>query len=82
MAVDVQTRSSTGQSAPGAPSTSGAPSTPDGVVDRILARTKSPLEKGEARKLVEALEKVSKECLPMNWYTQPADDRCCGLAIR
>lgn len=42
-------------------SASGPRPTLDEVVDRILVRAKSPLGGDEARKIVEALEKVSKK---------------------
>ena len=42
-------------------STSGLRPALDEVVDRILVRAKSPLGEDEARKIVEALEKVSKK---------------------
>ena len=57
--------------------TSGPRPTPDEVVDRILLRAKSPLGEDEARKIVEALEKVSRDRLPPNdWCFQPENHRC------
>ena len=88
MADNLQTTFSTGRSTPGAPSTSGDPvtpeeaMTPEEAVDRLLIWTESLLAESKAQELVETLDNVSKGCLPMNWCTQPADDRCCGLAIR
>jgi len=57
-----QTISNTGPSTPGVqPRNASVPQpTPDEVVDRLLDRAKSPLEEGEVRKVVEALEKVSR----------------------
>jgi len=56
----------------------GAQPTPDETVDRILERAKSPLELREAKKLVEALEKVSRAPSTIYRRTQPAGDRCCS----
>ena len=57
----------------------GAQLIPDEKVDLILDRAKLQLEETEVRKLVEMLEKVSREHLvPIFQCIQPADDRCCS----
>jgi len=53
--------------------------TPDEVVHRLLERIKSPLGEAEVRKVVEALEKVSRmHLLPSRRYVKPADGSCCS----
>jgi len=52
----------------------------DKMVDQLLIKAKSPLGEGGIQKVVEILEKVSREYLPLtDRCVQPAVDRCWSL---